>query len=156
MSEKSQPSVSRSKYVHGLLYQRMSDDLHRAGMSRRTHDGYLRAVRQLADYSRRSPDRITEDQLRRFFLQLCNEKKFATGSLRVVRWLVCLWKGWTWWLGSGVRFRNYSCSRLLSATRLSPRRILEAVLVLAIPIGLVPLVLCRTKPRPASCPVLRE
>jgi len=83
MSEKSQPSPSRSKYFHGPLYRRMSDDLHLVGMSRRTHDGYLRAVRQLADYVRRSPDQISEDQLRLFFLHLRNEKKFATGSLRV-------------------------------------------------------------------------
>ena len=57
--------------------------LHLAGMSERTHTGYLRAVRQLADYSTRSPGRITEDQLRRYFLYLKNEKKFAYGSLRV-------------------------------------------------------------------------
>jgi len=61
----------------------MSDDRHLAEMSKRTHDGYLRAVRQLADYTRRAPDQISEDQLRRFFLHLRNEKQFATGSLRV-------------------------------------------------------------------------
>ena len=75
--------MSKSTHFNGKLYQRMADDLHLAGMSQRTHDGYLRAVRQLADYCRKSPDRITEDQLRRFFLHLKNEKKFAYGSLRV-------------------------------------------------------------------------
>ena len=65
------------------LYSRMADDLHLGGMSQRTHDGYLRAVRQLADYCQTPPDKITEDQLRRFFLHLKNEKKFAYGSLRV-------------------------------------------------------------------------
>jgi len=70
-------------YFQGELYQRMSDDLHLAGMSRRTHDGYLRAVRQLADFCKRSPEKITEDQVRRFFLYLKNEKHFASGSLRV-------------------------------------------------------------------------
>jgi len=73
----------RSKFFCGSLYQRMSDDLHLAGMSKRTHDGYLRAVRQLADFAMRSPDRITEDELRRFFIYLRNEKEFATGSLSV-------------------------------------------------------------------------
>lgn len=75
--------MSHSKFFTGKLYQRMSDDLHLAGMSERTHQGYLRAVRQLADYSTRSPGKITEDQLRRYFLYLKNEKKFAYGSLRV-------------------------------------------------------------------------
>ena len=72
-----------SKHFTGKLYQRMSDDLHLAGMGERTHEGYLRAVRQLAEYCRRSPDRITEAQLRRYFLHLKNERHFATGSMRV-------------------------------------------------------------------------
>ena len=75
--------MARSSYFNGSLYQRMSDDLHLGGMSERTHAGYLRCVRQLADYCQTSPDQITEDQLRRFFLHLKNEKKFAYGSLRV-------------------------------------------------------------------------
>jgi integrase/recombinase XerD len=75
--------MSHSKFFTGKLYQRMSDDLHLAGMSERTHTGYLRAVRQLADYSKTSPARVTEGQLRRYFLYLKNEKKFAYGSLRV-------------------------------------------------------------------------
>ena len=58
-------------------------DLHLGGLSERTHAGYLRAVRQLADYSKTAPDKITENQLRRYFLFLKNEKQFAYGSLRV-------------------------------------------------------------------------
>ncbi len=65
------------------LYSRMADDLHLGGMSQRTHDGYLRAVRQLADYCKTAPDQISEDQLRRYFLHLKNEKQFAYGSMRV-------------------------------------------------------------------------
>ena len=76
-------SRSTSKFFNGPLYARMSDDLHLGGMSERTHAGYLRAVRQLADYSKTSPEKITEDGLRRYFLYLKNEKKFAYGSLRV-------------------------------------------------------------------------
>ena len=75
--------MAQSKFFTGKLYARMSDDLHLGGMSERTHAGYLRAVRQLADYCQRSPGKITEDQLRRYFLYLKNEKKFAYGSLRV-------------------------------------------------------------------------
>lgn len=72
-----------SEYFTGLLRQRMSDDLHLAGVSQRTHDGYLRAVRQLADYGKASPDQISEDQLRQFFLHLKNDREFAYGSMRV-------------------------------------------------------------------------
>jgi integrase/recombinase XerD len=79
---KSIPS-RQSKTFTGQLYQRMSDDLHLAGMSERTHAGYLRAVRQLADYCQASPDKISENQFRRFFLHLKNERNFAYGSLRV-------------------------------------------------------------------------
>lgn len=75
--------MSHSKFFTGKLYQRMSDDLHLAGMSERTHEGYLRAVRKLADYSQTSPDKITEDQLRRFFLHQKNDLHYAYGTLRV-------------------------------------------------------------------------
>ena len=61
--------MPQSPYFHGTLYTRMSEDLHLGGMSERTHAGYLRAVRKLADYCQTSPDTISEDQLRRFFLQ---------------------------------------------------------------------------------------
>jgi integrase/recombinase XerD len=76
-------SRSTSKFFSGPLYARMADDLHLGGMSERTLAGYLRAVRQLADYCEASPEKITEDGLRRYFLYLKNEKKFAYGSLRV-------------------------------------------------------------------------
>ena len=40
----------RSECFHGELYQRMHDDLNLAGRAERTVHGYLRAVRQLADF----------------------------------------------------------------------------------------------------------
>lgn len=75
--------MAHSKFFNGRLRQRMSDDLHLAGLGSRTHDGYLRAVRQLADFCQTSPARITEPQLRRYFLHLKNDRQFATGSMRV-------------------------------------------------------------------------
>jgi integrase/recombinase XerD len=79
----SERGLTHSPYFNGPLYQRMSEDLHLGGMSKRTHEGYLRAMRQLADFCKLSPDRISEDQLRKFFLHLKNDKSFASGSLRV-------------------------------------------------------------------------
>lgn len=75
--------MPKSTYFSGSLYSRMAEDLHLGGMSERTHAGYLRAVRKLADYCKTSPDKITEDQLRRFFLHMKNELNYAYGTLRV-------------------------------------------------------------------------
>lgn len=72
-----------SRYFDGALYQTMSEDLQLAGFSKRTVHGYLRAVRQLADWAQTQPDRISQQQLRRYFLYLKNEKHFAYGSIRV-------------------------------------------------------------------------
>jgi site-specific recombinase XerD len=80
------PTYSRpvhSPYFHGALYQQMSEDLQLTGKAERTVHGYLRAVRQLADHCRKAPDEITEAELRRYFLHLRNQRKFAYGSLRV-------------------------------------------------------------------------
>jgi hypothetical protein len=41
--------MPQSTYFTGSLYSRMAEDLHLGGMSERTHAGYLRAVRKLAD-----------------------------------------------------------------------------------------------------------
>ena len=40
-------------------------------------------MRQVPDFCKCTPDQITEDQLRKFFLHLKNDKQFASGSLRV-------------------------------------------------------------------------
>ncbi|MCM2374619.1 tyrosine-type recombinase/integrase [Aporhodopirellula aestuarii] len=72
-----------SIYFDGSLYQKMSEDLQLAGFSKRTVHGYLRAVRQLSDWAKTRPDRISERQLRQYFLYLKNEKLFAYGSIRV-------------------------------------------------------------------------
>ena len=72
-----------SKFFSDPLYQHMSDDVHLAGVAKRTHDGYLRAVRQLADFCSTTPDQITEPQLRSWLLHLKLEKRHAYGTLRV-------------------------------------------------------------------------
>ena len=45
-----------STYFTGSIEQRMSDDLHLAGVAERTRKGYLRAVRQLAEHAKCSQD----------------------------------------------------------------------------------------------------
>jgi hypothetical protein len=63
------------------LRQRMLQDLQLAGLSERTQEAYLRAVRQLADHFHTPPDRLNEHQVRDYFLYLKNDKKFASASL---------------------------------------------------------------------------
>ena len=57
-----------STYFTGSIEKRMSDDLHLAGVAERTRKGYLRAVRQLAEHAKCSPDKIDEEQLRQWLL----------------------------------------------------------------------------------------
>src|SRR5437588_5294273 len=64
-----------------ILRQRMHQDLQLAGLSERTQEAYLRAVRQLADPFHTPPDRLSEQQIRDYFLHLKNDRKFASGSL---------------------------------------------------------------------------
>ena len=42
---------AESNHFNGQLYQRMLEDLHLAGLADRTIYGYLRAIKQLADFS---------------------------------------------------------------------------------------------------------
>lgn len=72
-----------SRFFDGKLYKKMQEDLKLAGFAKRTVHGYLRAVRQLADFAQRRPNKITEAQLRAYFIYLQDEKRFAYGSQRV-------------------------------------------------------------------------
>jgi len=65
------------------LRQRMLQDLQLAGLSERTLEAYLRAVRQLAEHFHTPPDRLSEQQVRDYFLHLKNDRKFASASLGI-------------------------------------------------------------------------
>jgi len=65
------------------LRQRMIEDMQLRGYSARTQECYVRAVRQLAEHYRASPDRLREEDLRQYFLYLTNEKKFARASATI-------------------------------------------------------------------------
>ena len=54
------------------LRRRMIEDLQLAGKAVRTQQMYVRAVRQLAVFYRKTPDRISEEELRRYFLHRLN------------------------------------------------------------------------------------
>lgn len=65
------------------LRRRMKEDLQLAGYSPRTVASYISTVRVLANYYHRSPDLITEDEIRRFFLYMINERKSSASSITV-------------------------------------------------------------------------
>ena len=75
--------MAESTFFTGPLRTKMSEDLQLTSKATRTHDGYLREIRKLADHCRMTPDQITEQQVRTYFLHLKNERKFAAGSLTV-------------------------------------------------------------------------
>ena len=49
------------------LRQRMIEDMQLRGLSEITQDRYVRAVQQLAGYYGKPPDKIAEEELRRYY-----------------------------------------------------------------------------------------
>jgi site-specific recombinase XerD len=58
----------------------MIEDMQLLGYSKWTQAGYVSAVRQLAKYYGKSPDQITEEELRNYFLYLTTEKGVAPAT----------------------------------------------------------------------------
>jgi len=67
------------------LRRRMIEDLQLHGYARGTQDSYVRAVRILAEHYRCSPDRLTEDQIRGFFLHLIRQRHLTRPTLVMYR-----------------------------------------------------------------------
>jgi len=65
------------------LRERMIDDLQLHGLSERTQALYVQTVRKLAEYYHKSPDQISEEELRQYFLYLSRVKKVAPSTLTV-------------------------------------------------------------------------
>lgn len=65
------------------LRRRMMEDLQLAGYSPRTVESYIDTVRVLANYYRRSPDLLTDEDVRRFFVYLIDERKLSRSSITV-------------------------------------------------------------------------
>lgn len=67
------------------LRQRMIEDMKLAGLSDRTQKSYVDAVILLAKRFRRSPTAITSEEIRRYFVELVEEKNVSQSTLRVYR-----------------------------------------------------------------------
>jgi integrase/recombinase XerD len=92
------------------LRKRMIECLQLRGLSERTQEAYVRAVRQLAEHYHKSPDLITEEELRQYFLFLKNVKHYSRSTSTIA---IC-----------GIRFfyeqtlqRNWATFGLLRAPR---------------------------------------
>jgi len=64
-----------------LLYQRHVNALKRQGKSEKTVDAYARAVRRIADYFDRCPDKLNVDDLKRYFDDLLKTHSWSTIKL---------------------------------------------------------------------------
>jgi len=65
------------------LRQRMIEDMQLHGYSTKTQAAYLGAVRGLAKHYRRSPEDITQEEVRAYFLWLVKEKGVARSTLTI-------------------------------------------------------------------------
>lgn len=63
-----------------VLRQKMIEDMQLRGLSPRTEEAYVRAVRQLAEYCRKSPDQISQEELREYFLYLKNTRRVSRST----------------------------------------------------------------------------
>lgn len=63
-----------------ILRQKMIEDLQLRGLSERTQESYVQAVRQLAAHYHKSPDQISEEELRQYFLYLKNVKRVSRST----------------------------------------------------------------------------
>lgn len=63
------------------LRQRMIEDMVLAGLSRGTQEAYLYGVRGLAARHRRSPDQLTEEEVRSYLLEM-RERGVARGTFK--------------------------------------------------------------------------
>jgi site-specific recombinase XerD len=100
------------------LREHMIEDLQLHGFAEKTQEAYLRSVRQLSAYCNKPPDRISEDELRGYFLYLKNEKGVSQSTCRVAL--------------SGIKFFYLNTLRkdwpALDLIRIPPERKLPVVL----------------------------
>jgi len=61
----------------------MIECLQLRGLSERTQEAYVRTVRQLSEHYHKSPDLITEAELRQYFLFLKNVKHYSRNTMTI-------------------------------------------------------------------------
>ncbi len=66
-----------------ILSDKMQEDMQLRGLSLRTQETYVQAVRQLAKHYHRSPEQISEEELRQYFLYLKNTRHVSNSTFRI-------------------------------------------------------------------------
>ena len=65
------------------LRQRMIEDMQLRGLAIKTQQAYTHAVKQLAEHHGKSPEQISEEELRQYFLHLRNVKQVSNSTFSV-------------------------------------------------------------------------
>ena len=65
------------------LRERMIQDMQLRQFSSRTQDSYIRSVEGLTRYYMRSPDQLSEEQIRKYFVHLTCERKLARPTVTI-------------------------------------------------------------------------
>ena len=65
------------------LRKQMLEDLQLKGYSASTQEAYIRGVKRLADYYHKSPELITEEELRQYFLYMKREKCYSRSTATI-------------------------------------------------------------------------
>lgn len=63
--------------------ERMNQTLQLNGKSERTRDAYIRTVRMLTDFYGKTPDTISEEELRAYFLHRTNVNRWSPKTMRI-------------------------------------------------------------------------
>ena len=96
------------------LSNRMSKDMHLAGLVEGTRREYLRSVRQLAAYYMVSPDRLSERQVQEFLIYIRDELGVASGTFAVtfagLKFFYVQTLGYDWPLFTKKRFAGHAAS----------------------------------------------
>jgi len=75
------------------LRQQLLEELVLRGCAERTQEAYLHQVYQLAKFYRRSPDQLTNEQVRQYLFHLASERKLAASSInQAVNAFRCLYE----------------------------------------------------------------
>ena len=64
-----------------LLRQQLIEELVLRGLSERTQEAYVHQVYQLAKFYRRSPDKLSEEQVRQYLFHLASERQLAASTV---------------------------------------------------------------------------
>lgn len=78
-------TVSKDNNPLSPIAIRFKQDLQLKGLGERTQQAYVRALRKFTEFLQREPDSATEDDLRKYFLYIRNQKNFDSSSINVAQ-----------------------------------------------------------------------